>query len=139
MYRKYPRVASSKLQVTFCLLMKTTHLSPTRCIYSSMSQETPAHKFPCVTVPRLQETLASEETISQKYFVASSNSYTSSTHLVCIKVCESLQTLKWGVGPLLYVCPYLNSCVKIDRSKSSCPKSLHRERMGRLETGGTAV
>ena len=93
--------------------MKTTHLSPTRCIYSSVSQETPAHKFPCVTVPRLQETSASEKTISQKYFVASSNSYTSSTHLVCIKVCQSLQTLKWGVEPLLYVYPYLNSCVKI--------------------------
>lgn len=52
-----------------------------------------------------QETLVPEETNSQKYITDSSSSYTSSTHLVRIKVCKTLKTLKrdQGVEPLLEV------------------------------------
>lgn len=60
----------------------------------SVSQETSACSSQ-VTAPRSHNTLVPEETNSQKFFVASSNSYTSSIYLACIKVFKTVKTLRY--------------------------------------------
>lgn len=103
---KSPNVASNKLQLSSVYWWRLhSPLLCQVCLQLSVSWEPPAHKSPCVTAPRSQETLAPEETNSQKSYVASTSAYTNS-QLVCVKVWETLNTLRSKRWELSHCCMF---------------------------------